>query len=123
MGAGDAHEYAAANHLETEEGLRGNIIIETMLNGKASGMDTQILFRYNPSCKIARVDSTPGPADGDTTLLISGQFLGMGDERVFIDGKPMESGFTVRRRQDNNVHELAVRSSTSEPKSIRIKSA
>jgi hypothetical protein len=121
--AGNAHEYANANHLQTGEGLRGNVIIETMLNGKASGMDSQILFRYNPSCRIDHVKTTPGPADGDSTLIISGQNLGMGDERLFIDGKPVESGFTVRRRQDSNIHELAVRSSTAEPKSLAIKSA
>jgi len=121
--AGDAEKYASANHLQTADGLRGNVIIETMLNGKASGMDTQINFRYNPSCKIERVEATPGPADGDATLLISGAYLGMGDERVFIDDKPMPSGFTVRSRQGSNVHELAVRSAESMPKRITIKSA
>jgi len=121
--AGDAHKYAAANNLETSEGLRGNVIIETMLNGKASGMDTQILFRYNPACKIDRVETTPGPADGDSTLIISGQYLGMGDEHIFIDGKPQESGFTVRSRQGTNVHELAHRTTQGEPQEITLKSA
>jgi len=121
--AGNADKYAAANHLQTSDGLRGNVIIETMLNGKASGMDTQINFRYNPRCKIERVETTPGPADGDATLLISGTYLGMGDERVFIDDKPMPSGFTVRSRQGSNIHQLAVRSTAAEPQRITIKSA
>merc|ERR1711907_840774 len=54
--AGDAQQYIQANQLSVgEEGLNGNVVIETLSNGRASGMDTQILFRYNPPCRIDRV--------------------------------------------------------------------
>lgn len=121
---GDASLYARKNQLDTSEGLKGNVIIETLLQGSAKGMDTQIQFEYNPECHIDRVESTAGPADGFKTLLISGHNLGMGDERVYVNGQPVETGFTVRNRLDNDVHQLQVRAtSAEEPASIVLKSA
>merc|ERR1711988_959504 len=103
----------------------GNVVIETLSGGRASGMDTQILFRYNPTCRIDRVETVPGPADGQTTLIITGHRLGMGDERIYIDGKPADSALTERLRQGTNIHQLSVRSDTAEanPSEVVIKSA
>jgi hypothetical protein len=124
--AGDAQQYIQANQLSIgEEGLNGNVVIETLNQGKASGMDTQILFRYNPTCRIDRVETTAGPADGETTLIITGHRLGMGDERIYIDGKPADTALTERKRQGTNIHQLSVRSDTAEgnPSEVVIKSA
>jgi len=124
--AGDARQYIQANQLAVgEEGLNGNVVIETLNRGKANGMDTQILFRYNPECRIDRVETMAGPADGETTLIITGHRLGMGDERIYVDGKPADSALTERTRQGNNIHQLSVRSDTAEvnPTEVVIKSA
>jgi len=121
---GDAGRYAHQNKLDTSEGLKGNIIIETLLQGSAQGMDTQIQFKYNPECHIDRIESTAGPADGFKTLLISGHNLGMGDERVYVNGQPVETGFTVRNRLGDDIHQLQVRAtSAEEPASVVLKSA
>lgn len=121
---GDASQYAQANQLDTSEGLQGNVIIETAVNGVNSGMDTNIVFKYNAPCSIERVSTEMGPRDGDSTLVISGHHLGMGDERVYLDGKPTLPGHTVRTRQGNDVHELRVRASGThtDPSAVAIKS-
>lgn len=123
--AGDAAAYVAANQLDPSEGLRGSIIVETMLGGKTTGMDTGITFKYNPACRIDRVESTPGPADGDRTITLIGANLGMGDERLYIDNKPAEAGYVLRTRQGTNVHRLSVRSEApeGEPQQVVLKSA
>lgn len=121
---GDARGFAKANKLVTSRGLKGDIVIETLSQGVARGMDTQIPFRYNPECEIHSVRTLAGPADGETTLVISGHHLGMGDERIYVDGKPTDSGLTQRRREGHDVHEVAVRSLSAErnPAHVAVKS-
>lgn len=108
--AGDGHQYVKKNQLAMgESGIGGNVIIETLNNGKAYGMDTQINFQYNTECHIDRVDTKPGPVDGEATIRISGRHLGMGDEQILLNGKVADSGLTTRKRQGKDVHELTIR--------------
>jgi hypothetical protein len=123
--AGSAHALMKKNKLVPgEDGLRGNIIIETLNNGKATGMDTQVQFQYNTECRIERVDTLQGPVDGEVDVRISGHNLGMGDEEIFINGKIADNGLTVRKRQGSDVREVRVRSHTSgaTPASVMVQS-
>jgi len=124
--AGDGRAFAKVNGLSADQGLRGNVVIETLSGkGKARGMDTQIFFQYNPTCNMRKVQTMMGPADGETTLMIEGSHLGMGDETILVDGKVVDSGVTVRQRSGSNVEMLAIRSEGLEamPKEVVIKSS
>jgi hypothetical protein len=122
--AGDAKGYAQSENLRAASGIKGNVIVEAINGEQASGLDTQLLFRYNPECSIESVESKMGPVDGERTIIIRGLYLGMADERVYLDGEPVDNGLTVRKRQGGNMMELRVRSKGSQaPSQVVIKSA
>lgn len=108
--AGDAKLFGKKNALALDRGLEGTIVIEVRNNGVTNGVDSLIGFRYNAKCALNSVKAEHGPADGEMTLVLSGSHLGMGDERVTVDGATIaDPGLTMRHRDDDDVQELRVR--------------
>jgi hypothetical protein len=86
-----------AEALDPAEGLEGTVSLSVSRHGVTAGVDSRIGFRYSPKCEVDGARLTPGPGDGLLRLTVTGRHLGVGDERVRVNGVAVDPG-TVERR-------------------------